>query len=172
MSIDRCISCDWKSEHRDVVYDAKLNVVVTGVLVRSCERCGCEERRYENVSELERRVFLAIAHRSGRLSGPELRNLRLALGKSAKALAEEVDIAAETLSRWETGSLQADMKFEAGLRLDVDAALGPRGAEHLGFRAAMKLAMRERDSGPIRVAASESVQSSVLCASQHEQLVA
>lgn len=73
-------------------------------------RCGACGETYTADADLER-VELAAAKAladSGEVTGETFRAMRYALGMNAKALAELLDVAPETISRWERGEREAD----------------------------------------------------------------
>ncbi len=58
----------------------------------------------EQLTELELRAADTVLRKSELITGPELRFVRKALGLRQTELAEHLGVAAETVSRWETGA--------------------------------------------------------------------
>ena len=84
-----------------------LRVIVDGVCATRCEACG---EVYKDGPDLGRAEVLAAleAVRAGLRDGPTLNWARRALGLRAVDLAELLDVAPETVSRWENGHRSAD----------------------------------------------------------------
>ncbi len=84
-----------------------LRVIVEGVRATRCEACG---EVYTDGPDLGRAEVLAAleAVRAGLRDGPTLNWARRALGLRAADLADLLDVAPETVSRWENGHRSAD----------------------------------------------------------------
>jgi YgiT-type zinc finger domain-containing protein len=84
-----------------------LRVIVEGVRATRCEACG---EVYTDGPDLGRAEVLAAleAVRAGLRDGPTFNWARRALGLRAVDLAELLDVAPETVSRWENGHRSAD----------------------------------------------------------------
>lgn len=84
-----------------------LHVIVDGVRATRCEACG---EVYTDGPDLGRAEVLAAfeAVRAGLRDGPTLNWARRALGLRATDLADLLDVAPETVSRWENGHRSAD----------------------------------------------------------------
>lgn len=101
----KCIECGGSlrvvgDAHR---YDASglKNVLLRGVEVRECAKCGERETAIPNIEGLHRAIAHVIVRRPSALSAAELRFLRQYLGYSSKDFAAKIGVRAETLSRWE-----------------------------------------------------------------------
>jgi YgiT-type zinc finger domain-containing protein len=86
---------------------SSLRVIVEGVRASRCDACG---EVYTDGPDMGRAEALAAleAVRVGLRSGPTLNWARRALGLRAADLAELLDVAPETVSRWENGHRSAD----------------------------------------------------------------
>lgn len=84
-----------------------LRVIVDGVRATRCEACG---EVYTDGPDLGRAELLAAleAVKAGLRDGPTLNWARRTLGLRAVDLAELLDVAPETVSRWENGHRSAD----------------------------------------------------------------
>jgi YgiT-type zinc finger domain-containing protein len=84
-----------------------VRVTVDGVRATRCEACG---EVYTDGPDLGRAEVLAAfeAVRAGLRDGPTLNWARRALGLRASDLADLLDVAPETVSRWENGHRRAD----------------------------------------------------------------
>lgn len=84
-----------------------------------CRKCG---EAIVALGELDRfEVEVALA-RAGAHSGDAIRTMRKAIGLSATALAELLDVSPETVSRWENGGRAAP--------LSAVATVGAMGLDH------------------------------------------
>jgi putative zinc finger/helix-turn-helix YgiT family protein len=77
------------------------NVVLGGVDVRRCPKCGAFEVLLPRVAELHRVIANAVIHKAARLSGPEVRFLRKHLGWSGADFAAHMGVDPTTVSAWE-----------------------------------------------------------------------
>jgi len=101
----------------DYAYKALPNVVLTGVEVSRCTECGEWEVELPRLDELTRAVVRAVCEKPERLSGPEVRFLRKAIGWTAENLAAHMKVAAETVSRWETDRKRIGQQADLLLRV-------------------------------------------------------
>ena len=79
------------------------NVTLLGVEVRRCPKCGEWEVVVPRLAELHRLLARAVATKRSLLKPQEIRFLRKYLGYSSADFAHAIDVAPETLSRWENG---------------------------------------------------------------------
>jgi DNA-binding transcriptional regulator YiaG len=73
----------------------------------------------DELGTLERRAAIAVLHDVRTIEGPELRDARKVLGLKQTELAQYLDVAPETVSRWETGA----QTFDRSVQLAVLAML-------------------------------------------------
>ena len=101
----KCLQCGGKMTKRreDFEYgDTGIpDVMLAGVEVSRCARCGEFEVAVPNVEELHRAIAFAVASQRARLSGIEVRFLRKYLGYSATDFATTIGVDKATVSRWE-----------------------------------------------------------------------
>jgi putative zinc finger/helix-turn-helix YgiT family protein len=105
-----CTECRGNSEGRRENYtyteSGLKNVVLVGVLVYRCARCGAEQIEIPNMDGLHRTVALAVLCKSRLLSGDEIRFLRKVAGFTATNLAKALAVTKNAVSRWEnTGKI-------------------------------------------------------------------
>ena len=149
---NRCPSC---GERRLVDATCDERVVVAGleltgtVACQRCEACGETLVAGEALSKLELAAAAELA-RLGRRSGPALRFMRKALGYRAVELAALLDVAPETLSRWETGEREVEGRAFALVGLLARAAHDDRDDVVATLRAIREPASLESDS--VRIA--------------------
>jgi putative zinc finger/helix-turn-helix YgiT family protein len=127
--MNRCPSCGKTGVTRTVERLPFNEVAVVEGVVYTCSACGTRFDGFARVDELSRVVAQHIARREERLTQQEIRFLRKSLGYSSKDFAAFLDVAPETLSRWESKASTAAMPLatEKLLRLLVissHAALG------------------------------------------------
>ncbi|MGO8999952.1 MAG: type II TA system antitoxin MqsA family protein, partial [Polyangiaceae bacterium] len=77
------------------------NVVLAGVNVRRCAKCGAFEVLLPRVTELHRVIANAVIHKPARLSGAEVKFLRKHLGWSGADFAAHMGVDPTTVSAWE-----------------------------------------------------------------------
>ncbi|MEQ8454956.1 MAG: helix-turn-helix domain-containing protein [Sandaracinaceae bacterium] len=108
--MERCSKCG-HSELGGVTEDRQVEVAGYVFDVRvdahACEQCGA---RYVSLPELERADLLAAAWLAehGVREREAFRFMRKALGMRAVDLSELLDVAPETVSRWERGALPVE----------------------------------------------------------------
>ena len=95
-------------EHDGRSYD----VVVTQLSHMVCAACGDHELDLDALD----RLTVALRTSAGLLPPDEIRAKRLSLNLTQKAIAEQLDIAEATLSRWETGAQIQQRAFDTLLR--------------------------------------------------------
>jgi putative transcriptional regulator len=77
------------------------NVVLIGVNVRRCAKCGAFEVLLPRVAELHRVIANAVIHKSVRLNAAEVKFLRKHLGWSGADFAAHMGVDPTTVSAWE-----------------------------------------------------------------------
>jgi putative zinc finger/helix-turn-helix YgiT family protein len=104
-------------------YDASglPGVTLLGVEVRRCPKCGEYEVSIPNIEGLHRAIAFAVIRKRTRLTPAEIRYLRTSLGWSGADFARHMGVAAETVSRWETGATPMGAAADRLLRLMVVA---------------------------------------------------
>jgi len=95
------------------------DVVLNGVQVRTCQKCGAEEVAIPNIAGLHRCIAALLVERKSALAAAELRFLRQFLGHSSKDFAKALGVAPETLSRWENASRDIPSVVDRVVRLLV-----------------------------------------------------
>jgi putative zinc finger/helix-turn-helix YgiT family protein len=102
-----------------VPYRSLPGTMLVGVEVRACPNCGEEELSIPHMDALNSVLAHHVAGRSGRLTGPEIRFLRKHLGWSGADFARFFQTARSTVSRWESGKQNMDVRAEQLLRLSA-----------------------------------------------------
>lgn len=97
-------------------YHSLPDTWLVGVEVYRCPSCGEEETVIPRIEELGRVLTWAVASRPGRLTGDEIRFLRKHLGWSGADFARSFSVDPATVSRWEAGKQQMDLRAEQLLR--------------------------------------------------------
>jgi putative zinc finger/helix-turn-helix YgiT family protein len=96
-------------------------VVLQGVEVRRCPKCGAEEVAIPRIEELHRLMAHSVIRRPHRLSPAEIKYLRKWLGWSGVDFARHMGTTPETVSRWEQGRIPMGPQADRLLRLMVIA---------------------------------------------------
>lgn len=117
----RCPACSKREVRTAVVsytaeikHDGRLHTIpVPGLRVPKCDACG--ELVFGN--EADGQIIAALRAKLGLLTPEEVRGGRESLGLTQKEFAERLGVAAETVSRWETGSLIQSRAMDNLLRL-------------------------------------------------------
>ena len=86
------------TENRLYVESGLPNVVLVGVDVRRCPKCGAFEVLLPRVAELYRVIAKAVIHKPARLSGAEVKFLRKHLGWSGADFAAHMGVDPTTVS--------------------------------------------------------------------------
>jgi putative transcriptional regulator len=95
------------------------NVVLLGVDVRRCPKCGAFEVLLPRVAELYRVIANAVIHKPARLSGAEVKFLRKHLGWSGADFAAHMGVDPTTVSAWENERKTFGTSSDRLLRLMV-----------------------------------------------------
>lgn len=95
------------------------NVVLQGVEVRRCPKCGAHEVVIPRVTELFRVLALAVVRKAMRLTGAEIKYLRKSMGWSGADFALHMDVDPATVSRWENDKDRMSSQADRLLRLMV-----------------------------------------------------
>lgn len=95
------------------------NVVLVGVEVRRCAKCGAFEVLLPRVAELQRVIANAVIHRPARLSAAEVKFLRKYLGWSGADFAAHMGVDPTTVSAWENDRKPFGTSSDRLLRLMV-----------------------------------------------------
>jgi putative zinc finger/helix-turn-helix YgiT family protein len=94
-------------------------VVLLGVEVRRCQKCGAEEVAIPRIEELHRLMAQAVIRRPHRLLPAEVKYLRKWLGWSGVDFARHMGATPETVSRWEQGRVPMGPQADRLLRLMI-----------------------------------------------------
>ena len=102
----KCIQCGstMTTKRENVPYKALPGVVLVGVEVSRCSRCGEYEVAIPAIDELNTLIADAVIRKKGRLRGSEIRFLRSYLGYSGADFAKLIGSSASTVSKWESDS--------------------------------------------------------------------
>jgi putative zinc finger/helix-turn-helix YgiT family protein len=114
MKCPACTSSKWKrglSPHVSVVDGRKFKADLAASV---CTECGEAIVALDELDRFEVAVALSLTQ-AGASSGEAIRTMRKAIGLSATALAELLDVSMETVSRWENGSRDAPLPAVAAL---------------------------------------------------------
>ena len=118
-----CIECgsQMRSTRENRRYDAGglPQVILLGLEVRRCPKCGVEEIVIPQIEQLHRVIAEALIRKLTRLDGSEIRYLRKYLGWSGADFARHLGTARETVSRWEKGVQPIGPQADRLLRLSV-----------------------------------------------------
>ena len=95
------------------------NVVLVGVDVRRCPRCGAFEVLLPRVVELHRVIAKAVILKPARLNGAEVKFLRKHLGWSGADFAAHMGVDPTTVSAWENERKPFGTSSDRLLRLMV-----------------------------------------------------
>jgi putative zinc finger/helix-turn-helix YgiT family protein len=95
------------------------SVVLIGVEVRRCRRCGEEEVAIPNIEGLHRCIAEHIVRRASMLTAEEARFLRRFLGYSSQDFAALIGVRPETVSRWENAKAPVPPPVDRAIRLLV-----------------------------------------------------
>jgi putative zinc finger/helix-turn-helix YgiT family protein len=95
------------------------DVVLVGIDVSRCPRCGDVRPTIPYPEELHRLIAQALVGKRTRLLADEVVFLRGTLAWSAKDFARHMGVAPETVSRWESGAIPIGPQADRLLRLLV-----------------------------------------------------
>ena len=100
-----CYECKGASEGRRENYNYSecglKNVVLKGVMVYRCARCGSARVEIPNMDGLHRTIALLVLSKSSLLSSDEIRFLRTVAGYTSVQFAKVIGVTKNALSRWE-----------------------------------------------------------------------
>jgi putative zinc finger/helix-turn-helix YgiT family protein len=105
-----------KKENYQYTESGLDNVILQGVEVRRCPKCGSWEVVLPRLAELHRTLARAVATGSSPLRPQEIRFLRKYLGYSGADFARAIGVSPETLSRWENGKAEPNRMVDLLLR--------------------------------------------------------
>lgn len=91
-----------------------------------CPKCKLSEMSVPDMAGLVAAAALALASAPYKLNAQEIKFLRKSIGLPAKALAESLDVAPETISRWENDKQVIGDAQERLLRLQVVSKLAAK----------------------------------------------
>lgn len=102
-------------------------IYLQGIEIHECtdKSCAEEEILIPNIEELHRVISENIASQSNKLLPEEIRFLRTHLGFSGTDFADHVGVSPESVSRWESGSVNMKESTEKLLRVLILSKSGP-----------------------------------------------
>lgn len=119
----RCPECGERAELSTGPYryneSGLPNVILFGIRLVRCPKCGYEEVGIPRMAELHRLLASVLVKKRAGLTGPEVRFLRKSLGWSGMDFAAHMGVTAETVSRWENRADGMGAIAERLLRLAV-----------------------------------------------------
>lgn len=125
----KCIHCATQMKKRTIDYSydecGLKNVLLKNVEQYFCPNCHEEGVLIRNMGGLHNLIATTVASQSARLLPEEVRLLRTHLGFSGVDFARAIDVAPETVSRWETGKEKISLSLERFLRTLVLYRFGP-----------------------------------------------
>lgn len=125
----KCLQCGAKMNRTigNYKYDISglKNITLNHVEIFVCTKCGEDEVAIPNMGQLHNLLATEAASQSARLLPEEIRFLRSHLGFSGVDFARAIDVAPETVSRWETGKEKMSLSLERFLRTLVLYRCGP-----------------------------------------------
>ncbi len=126
----RSCGCDAVSEViENYLWDADLGVTLRGVPVRRCADCGAAGVVVKGLEKLTEAIAAVIVGGRTRLTPSEVTFLREYLGVSGAELARRIGVTANSVSRWETGTVQINKTADQLLRMMAS----PPGASVAGL---------------------------------------
>jgi len=103
--IQKCYDCGEtmraKVENYRYMESGLKNVILKGILVFRCKKCGAEVPEIVGASALHSLIGIRLLFKEDRLAGEEVRFLRKLVGYSATELAELAGTSKPVVSRWE-----------------------------------------------------------------------
>jgi putative zinc finger/helix-turn-helix YgiT family protein len=120
----KCLNCGAPTKSRKGNYhyteSGLPNIVLAGVEIRSCAKCGEREVVIPRLEQLHRAIARIVIQLEAKLGAEQIRFLRKYLGWSQADLAAYMSIEPETVSRWETGNQEIGPVADRLLRLLVN----------------------------------------------------
>ena len=105
-----------KKENYNYLECGLNNVVLKGVLVYRCERCGAENVEIPNMEGLHRSIALSILCKKSLLASDEIKFLRTIVGLTATELGRNLGVTKIAVSRWENGA-RIGMQSDRSIRV-------------------------------------------------------
>jgi transcriptional regulator with XRE-family HTH domain len=103
--LQKCYDCGTtmkaQVENYRYVESGLKNVILKGILVFRCKKCGADVPEIVAASALHSLIGLRLLFKDTRLNGDEVRFLRKLVGYSASQLAELAGTSKSVVSRWE-----------------------------------------------------------------------
>ena len=127
----KCSNCGASVKARPI-NNADLLALGVPVLIKhgisslSCSTCKTSETSVPDMAGLVAAAALSLAACPSKLNAQEIKFLRKSLGLPAKTLAESLDVAPETISRWENGKQAIGDAQERLLRLQIISKLSEK----------------------------------------------
>lgn len=117
----RCIECREKAifpqatdYSTTVKHDGRLYTVhIPDLAIPTCRKCGAQTFAVGD----DDRIIAALRAQLGLLTPQEMQRRRGQLGLSQQEMAEQIGVAKETISRWETGALIQSRAMDNLMRL-------------------------------------------------------
>jgi putative zinc finger/helix-turn-helix YgiT family protein len=106
------------------------NVVLVGVEMRRCPKCGEQALSIPRVEDLHKTLAMSLIHEHTRLASYEIRFLRKWLGLSGVDFARRMGVDPATVSRWESTEKPQSMGPVADRLLRMLVAHGQPIAEY------------------------------------------
>ena len=102
------------------------NVTLHGIQYEKCPKCGEEYFGYGDMEQLHALIARVLVSKKMPLTFREAKFLRKFLGLSGSEYAARIDVAHETVSRYETGKLKIPTQYDTLLRALVATKLPDR----------------------------------------------
>lgn len=122
----KCFNCGSSTvtKRENVPYTALPGIVLEGVEVSRCPKCGEHTVAIPAIEELNRELAKLVIATKARLNGAEIRFLRSYLGFSSADFAKAIGSSPSTVSRWESDT--QPIGHHADLLLRAMVSLGKK----------------------------------------------
>ncbi len=121
------------------------NVVLQGIEIVRCPKCGNEDPIIPGVNDLMRTLALAVTRKPYRLAGEEVRFLRKYLKMTGDEFSRLIHVDKTTLSKWENNEdpvgEQSDLLVRS-VALALGEGLQEKHAEYVRFFSQIRVARR------------------------------
>lgn len=134
----KCIKCGSKSLTQKTEQLLFNDVALVEGTVYTCDQCGSRCEALARIEQLSKNVAHFIAHKEEHWAPEQVRFLRTYLGLASKDLAKFLDVAPETVSRWEskTTPMLMELRTEKLLRFMAlnDKPISDYGLDRAGTK--------------------------------------
>lgn len=114
----KCEYCGATASLKQITHEEVIGTVrvqMPSVMTYHCDACGEDDLSLDQLVKLQQQAAITALKDMPKIDGKTFRGIRKVLGVTQAQLAAFLGVASETVSRWESGTLEVSRPAQVGL---------------------------------------------------------